>query len=210
MRKLYDPAHDCGDHGAKSNDTRLGCRMCAALAAGLFSAFKGRSYWLAGAEARQIVLDHERVFRETTEKLLAALGVADDHGELLLENHVFRGYRLPYKVDGTGRDGADKPLPPGFVQGHGSYPFSAGWVVIGQRTAEGKRLAAIAKAHRLPSPEDLTKALCGEPWCYIQPGPGLLVRGCTYAVIHCDPNIVLQAPEGAKKPVGCELLTGST
>lgn len=153
-------------------------------------------WFRAGAEAERIVREHEARFHEVAEKVLDATGLRDvKHGEILLYGSKFHGYR---PITG-------EPMPAGFRMSR--TRGENGYAVLALRTEAGVRINAAVRALLYPSAEDLTKALCGEPWCFVKawsnPTSASLHSYTFSSERHSELGLLILGVVGGRAPVGC-------
>lgn len=149
-------------------------------------------WYLAGPEATQIVLDHEAQVQAVSEAILTATGLKNTpHGEIVIGfGGRFHGYRPT-----TTR------LLPGFRMSRTAG--DSGIAVLALRTTTGKLIRdQLAKVPTMPEPEDLTKALCGEPWCALQVS-GRNMQAATFGVERVGGRLYIVGIAGGFAPRGC-------
>lgn len=148
--------------------------------------------YLAGPEARQIVADHDERHRAAVEEAMRVVGILDASagGEItwVTLGSRFYGYKPSERL----------PLVPGF-----RLDAAEGIAVPNKRTEEGRRAAAALGSIRIPTAEDLTKALCGEPWCAAAGRPDGRMSAWVFLVERVDEHVIIVGRVGGHAPRGC-------
>lgn len=164
---------------------------------------KKRQWYLAGPEAAQIVRDHEAAKLIAYDTMLTVTGLAqlkpDEYGSIVLTNGRFYGYQ---------RTETQKLLP-GFRMSQKREDYSR-IAVLNLRTSVGKSIGAQLAKIKMPENEDLTKALCGDWWCFIGMDVGSVstFRAYTFHVERVGEKIFIGGVAGGLAPAGCTIVDG--